>query len=487
MSDRHAHLAEAIAGALLAGSWTRSHMSLRVRTTLGMRKTPAWVAGVVAEVAVAYRDAPRDRPRELAAFVTTTQAWRRHRPHLHRVRVRVRTPVPTAVVERRWPVADLPDLSALATLLGVDQGELAWFADLRGWERHCAPRLRHYTWREVPKRGGGTRLVAAPKPWMKDVQRRLLREVIGPIPLHDAAHGGVPGRSVRTAVAPHAGAAVVLHFDLVAFFPSIPAGRVYGVLRTAGLPEQVAHTITGIVTTVAPYEVSRELRTPHLPQGAPTSPRLADLVTFTLDRRLSGLAAAFGARYTRYADDLTFSGGRSLHAARSRFTEAVDTIVRDEGFRLNERKSVVLGDAGAPAGAGGGRQHPPRRAAHRTRRPARAVAQLRRARMGLAGPRPGTGRVPRVSHRAGRLDRRPPPAARPAAGRDRATHRLDGLTGAVRRVTPTGRHGRSMLRPPFTRADLSGSRPGTARRDVPSRRRPRCRVRGTSSRPGRTR
>jgi RNA-directed DNA polymerase len=88
---------------------------------------------------------------------------------------------------------------------------------------------------------------------------------------------------------------------------------------------------------------------PHLPQGAPTSPALANLVTFSLDRRLAGLAARFGATYTRYVDDLTFSGGPSLRNARSRFVAKVEEIVLDEGFRLNDAKTVVLGSAGRQA------------------------------------------------------------------------------------------------------------------------------------------
>jgi hypothetical protein len=216
----------------------------------------------------------------------------------------------------------------------------------------------------LPK-GDGVRLVAAPKPRLKQIQRRLLAQLLAPIPLHPAAHGGVLDRCVRTAVAPHAGATVVIRADLEGFFGSVDASRIWGLLRLAGLPEAVAYTVTGLVTTVVPREVwrtvprprdpdalavyrrtERRLAVPHLPQGAPTSPALANLTAFTLDRRLAGLAAHFGAQYTRYVDDLTFSGGPGLRSARSRFVELVDGIVRDSGLRLNERKTVVLGSSG---------------------------------------------------------------------------------------------------------------------------------------------
>jgi RNA-directed DNA polymerase len=194
------------------------------------------------------------------------------------------------------------------------------------------------------------------------MQRRLLRHVLTPIPQHDAAHGCVPGRSVRSAVTPHTGAAVVLRLDLESFFGSIPAGRVWGLLRTAGLPEPVAHTITGLVTTVVPRDVwrtvpvpgdadahrrlGRGLARPHLPQGAPTSPAAANLVAFALDRRLEGLARRYDVRYTRYVDDLIFSGASALNTARLRFVAAVEDIVRAQGFRLNARKTVALGSSG---------------------------------------------------------------------------------------------------------------------------------------------
>lgn len=357
-------VAAGLATAMLAGPWTSAAMRLRTKTALGRRTPPKWLTALVDQVLEIYPDAPADRPRELAAAVQRLPAWGLAWQHRRRPTIVMWTPVPTAITTRPWPVAELPDLSALARLLDVDQGELAWFADVRGLERSVAEPLRHYRWKTMP-RATGVRLVAAPKPRLKEIQRRLLRHLLDPIPMHAAAHGCVRGRSVRTAVAPHAGAAVVIRADVEAYFPSISAGRVWGLLRAAGLPEAVAHTITGLMTTVVPRAVWRaipvpadreahhrlggRLRVPHLPPGAPTSPALANLVGFSLDRRLAGLAQRFDATYTRYVDDLTFSGGASLRTTRSRFVAVVDEIVRDEGFRLNDRKTVVLGASGRQA------------------------------------------------------------------------------------------------------------------------------------------
>jgi RNA-directed DNA polymerase len=357
-------VASGLATAMLAGPWTRDGLVARTGAALGRRTPPKWLTALADQVLAAYRDAPADRPRELADYLQTRPAWALAWQHRRPPRVVHWAPTPTQVVRRPWPIVELPDLGALAALLDLDQGELAWFADVRGLERSSAELLQHYRWSVLPKRDG-SRVLAAPKPQLKEIQRRILRHVLEPIPVHAAAHGCVRGHSVRSALAPHAGSEIVIRADIEAYFPSISAGRTWGVLRSAGLPEPVAHTVTGLVTTVVPREVwrrvpqaadaarherlRRHLHTPHLPQGAPTSPALANLVAFSLDRRLAGLAVRFGARYTRYVDDLTFSGGRSLGAARSRFVQLVDEIVRDEGFRLNDRKTVVLGGSGRQA------------------------------------------------------------------------------------------------------------------------------------------
>jgi hypothetical protein len=355
--NQREQVASGLAMAMLSGPWSRVAMLSRVRVALGRPRAPRWVGELIDEVLAAYRDPPADRPRELAAYLQTgpawTKAWRQRRPP----RITDWTPAPTRIVRRRWPVAELNDHADLAVLLDLDPGELAWFADVRSLERHCPEALRHYRWTAL-RRPHGMRLVAAPKPRLKEIQRRLLRHVLAPIALHDAAHGGVRGRSVRTAVAPHVGADVVIRVDLQSFFASIPAGRIWNLLRVAGLPEGVAHTITGLVTTVAPIDVlaahragldpaaSARLRVPHLPIGAPTSTALANLLCYSLDRRLDGLAHRFGASYTRYVDDLAFSGGNYLRTRRSRFLALVENIVRAEGFAVNDRKTVVLGDAG---------------------------------------------------------------------------------------------------------------------------------------------
>ncbi|GAA2591757.1 hypothetical protein GCM10010435_83110 [Winogradskya consettensis] len=293
---------------------------------------PWWLRPVVAGVLRAYRDAPADRPRELAAFL-----GRHVRPHP----VVVRRAVPVRVVRMRWDTARIDDLPALSAFLGISGAELDWFADRKEINRHARDqRLRHYRYRWLPHR-----LIEAPKARLRVAQRRLLDGVLGRIPVHPAAHGFVPGRGVHTFAAPHSGQPMVIRADLASFFSSVTAPRIYGLFRTAGYPEPVAHALAALTTTRTPADILRGkylplLRHAHLPQGAPSSPALANLVAYRLDRRLSGLAARFGMSYTRYADDLAFSGPR---VSAQRLLTALEAVVNDEGFRLRRAKTRVRG------------------------------------------------------------------------------------------------------------------------------------------------
>ncbi|GAB3866143.1 reverse transcriptase family protein [Dactylosporangium cerinum] len=326
--DSSGHAARVVAGALadafLTVDWARQPLLDAGHEVLGRR--PRWLGPVVTAVLRAYREAPADRPRELAEFITAPA----------RQPIRVRRATATRTVRQRWHSPRIDDLAALAEFLELTPDELDWFADRRGINRkHADHRVRHYSYTWI-----GERLIEAPKSRLKAIQRRVLDDLLGPLPVHAAAHGFVPGRSVHTFAALHAGQAALVRLDLRAFFTSVTAGRIYGLFRTAGYPEPVAHTLTALCTTRTPHAVSGRLehRTPHLPQGAPTSPALANLVAFRLDRRLTGLAARRGLVYSRYADDLAFSGSRA-----SGLVAAVTAVAQDEGFRVNPAKTRVRG------------------------------------------------------------------------------------------------------------------------------------------------
>lgn len=253
----------------------------------------------------------------------------------------------------------------LADWLGLPSDHLAWFGDQKQLGRlHLDDRLTHYRYRWAIKRRGGVRLIESPRPQLKEIQRQILRECLSQLPVHSAAHGFQQGRSTATFVQPHSGKAIVLRMDLKHFFPSVQPFRLNRLLMLAGYPEDVARMLTAICTAVTPsailYNSSRHgsdtaaehpgidnylrvlLTQPHFPQGAPTSPCAANLIAYRLDSRLHGLAKAAGATYTRYADDLLFSGDGDFRRSVQRFHIHVSAIVLDEGFQVNHHKTRVM-------------------------------------------------------------------------------------------------------------------------------------------------
>lgn len=355
-----ADLARALAAAYLGGEWSEPGLVASGADVLGRR--PAWLRPLARQVLALYPRAPLDRPRELAANLSSRPAAAR----AGALGPRHRPTAATTMLTNRWRLPVLDGLDDLADLLGVTAGELDWFSDPRRLARGTSTvPLQHYRVSHRTAPSGAIRVLEAPKSRLKAIQRRLLADLAGRIPPHDAARGFRRGGSVHSYALPHAGRAVVLHLDLEAFFASVTVQRIHGIWRSAGYPEPVAHALAGLVTCVLPrsawravprpadeslldahWRLGRRLAAPHLPQGAPTSPAMANLAAFGLDVRLTALARSWGGRYTRYADDLAFSGGRGWGSGTSRLLDAIETVVRDEGFRLNPRKTGVMPRAG---------------------------------------------------------------------------------------------------------------------------------------------
>lgn len=335
----------AIATAACAGPWGTDRLTERL-AGLGGWSGPEELAGVVGALVARRRRAPRGSSAGVEAEVAALLAGpRRHR--------RVEQPDPVW----RLPVPRWTDLSVLATALHLDVGELAWFADPGGWLRHAPDGpLTHYRRHWTPSRSGTPRLIEAPALRLAELQRRIARRVLARIPVHPAAHGHVRGRSPHTLAEEHRARPMVLRLDLEGFYSHVTGGRVAGLLRVAGYPPAVADTIAGLLVTATPPGVLRacphrgdpatrrrmldRLAAPHLPQGAPSSPTVANLLTYGLDRRLSGLATAVGAAYGRYADDLVFSGDAALPVHG--LTQRVAAIAAEEGFRVRPDKTRIM-------------------------------------------------------------------------------------------------------------------------------------------------
>lgn len=183
----------------------------------------------------------------------------------------------------------------------------------------------------IPKRAGGRREILAPDAPTRALQRRILRRLLARLPVHEACHGFERGRSIVSNAAPHAARAVVLRLDVRDFFASTPTRRVRRLFRVVGWDRESAAILTRLTT----FEGG-------LPQGAPTSPRLANLVNVRLDARLAGLSRARGARYTRYADDLTFSFERDDPEAVHDVIRAAKRFLRQEGYALHEGRKLRI-------------------------------------------------------------------------------------------------------------------------------------------------
>lgn len=258
-----------------------------------------------------------------------------------------------------WPIPRIESEGALADWLDLETGELEWLADLNTFgSKSGREQLRNYHYRILAKQFGTIRLIEAPKKTLKSIQRKILTDILEKIPAHPAAHAFNKGRSIRTYVAPHVGRIVVLRLDLQDYFPSFGRARIQAMFRTVGYPERVADLLGGICTNSAPRSIWKSLvpevhlslvrdasllyARHHLPQGAPTSPALANLCSYRFDCRLAGLAKAAGATYTRYADDLAFSGDAGFERAAERFSLHVAAILMEEGFRVHYRKTRVM-------------------------------------------------------------------------------------------------------------------------------------------------
>lgn len=200
-------------------------------------------------------------------------------------------------------------LEDLGKALNLSIAELRWLS----YHREVATSI-HYQRFDLPKKTGGVRKIWAPMPRLKKVQSWILRNIAEKLAIHGSAHGFIQGRSIYSNALEHQNAKLVVGFDLENFFPTLSFRRVKGIFRKAGYLEGVA-TILALLCTEAPREEVEidgkkrlvALGQRCLPQGSPASPALSNAACLRMDRRILGWAQKNGWRYTRYADDLTFS------------------------------------------------------------------------------------------------------------------------------------------------------------------------------------
>jgi RNA-directed DNA polymerase len=352
---------EVVAECFCAGHPLVDDMVQRSSETLGRRWR--WLHPLAQRYATAFQGVRYPRRRDVTGFLLRDHEFSQER-RKYAAELRVERWIAPdqrmrpAEAAAHWEIPAITSIGALAEWLEVDTSDLEWFADLRRLAGKGDPRLAHYHYTAAIKRSGAIRLIEAPKSRLKAVQRRILEQMLDRIPIHAAVHGFVRGRSIRTFIGPHVGKRVVLRMDVEDFFPSFSAARVQSFFRTAGYPESVADLLGGLCTNAVPRSAwslfhldmgAAQLREmadlygrAHLPQGAPISPALANLCAWRIDRRLSGLASSAGAEYTRYADDLAFSGGEGFEQRVERFSLHVAAILLEEGFHTNHRKTRIM-------------------------------------------------------------------------------------------------------------------------------------------------
>lgn len=217
---------------------------------------------------------------------------------------------------------------------------------------YCNPNNAFHRYRQfkIKKKSGGYRQITAPRNrnfmMLLHTVSEMLKSMYTP---SNYAMGFTEGRSVVTNATAHKGQNYVFNIDLKDFFPSVEQGRVMKRLTLSpfNFSPEIALLISGLCSMRVKRENPIESKKHYLdklfayvlPQGAPTSPIITNMICDTLDRRLAGLAKRFGLRYTRYADDITFSSMHYVYAEKGDFRKELVRIIQDQGFAINENKT----------------------------------------------------------------------------------------------------------------------------------------------------
>lgn len=223
----------------------------------------------------------------------------------------------------------------LAAVLGTSESNLLFHL--------YSPHRPIYKTISIPKASGGARVLSVPPRQIARIQRALLPFLVAAYKPKKSAHGFLESRSIRTNATKHVARSLVLNLDLENFFPSIHFGRVRGIFLRApfDLSQSVASTLAQLCCNSG-----------LLPQGAPTSPAISNLICRRLDNDLSRLAAKHGCRYTRFADDITFSTNADafpaeiVQAAGPTSTTAIlgthiQQLINKHQFIVNSKKTRV--------------------------------------------------------------------------------------------------------------------------------------------------
>ena len=211
---------------------------------------------------------------------------------------------------------------------------------------YCNPNHTFHRYRQfkIKKKSGGTRQITAPRTqsfmMMLSAVNQLFRSMYTP---SEYATGFTDGRSVVTNASVHLGMDYILNLDLKDFFPSIHQARVWKRLQVPPFKfnQPVANLLAGLCCMKESREDENGIKKDVfvLPQGAPTSPIITNMICDKLDYYLGRLAKRFNMNYTRYADDITFSSIHYVYSKRGKFMLELERIIKEQGFTINEAKT----------------------------------------------------------------------------------------------------------------------------------------------------
>lgn len=345
--DRHAFFCRQLAKCLFQVDW---HYTTLLGITIEcVGDLPDDCDTLINELLLHYPIKPSEKA--IAEFIQSSERlsiWFRGDTSLPRItRFSLKSATFTEQVNRQCP--GIGTLKDLADWLTISQSELEWFVNFWRFDASTPKHLQHYRYQLLEKRDGRMRLIEKPKTTLKRLQRKIYQEILSTSDTHLAAHGFCKGRNCLSHASVHVGKRYLHLFDIAECFQSIGWSKVKAVFRRMGYPDAVSTYLTALCTHSVRLEQAQlnlfdatqrdQFRQRHLPQGAPSSPALANAVLHRLDLRLEGLAKGLGLNYSRYADDIAMSG----NAHRDwRFLEPlIGGICLDEGVTLNYKKTRI--------------------------------------------------------------------------------------------------------------------------------------------------
>lgn len=182
----------------------------------------------------------------------------------------------------------------------------------------------------ITKKRGGFRKISSPYRPLKIMQQYIAKYILSNVPIHEKAFGFVPTKSIYHNAKEHVNQDCILNIDLCNFFETISSKKIYSIFMNMGYASNLCVDFSKICTAA----IESKSLLPVLPQGAPTSPVLSNICAYNLDKRLDRFAHKNNLVYSRYADDITFSGLRKDLPKVS----FLKRVIEDEGFKLNTSK-----------------------------------------------------------------------------------------------------------------------------------------------------